>query len=82
MAPRHRSSFDSFPSGESSRRSNTPRRNEDASRPQASAAVPIRALRMAIRVRASAPHRFPAIQLKLNMRAFAQRRSAEKSLVA
>ena len=38
MAPRHRSSFDSFPSGESSRRSNTPRRNEDASRPQASAA--------------------------------------------
>ena len=34
----HRSSFDSFPSGESSRRSNTPRRNEDASRPQASAA--------------------------------------------
>ena len=38
MAPRHRSSFDSFSSGESSRRSNTPRRNEDASRPQASAA--------------------------------------------
>ena len=38
MAPRHRSSFDSFPSGESSRRSNTPRRNEDASRPQVSAA--------------------------------------------
>ena len=38
MAPRHRSSFDSFPSGESSRRSNTPRRTEDASRPQVSAA--------------------------------------------
>ena len=82
MAPRHRSSFDSFPSGESSRRSNTLAATRMHRAPRLLPPVPIRALLMAIRVRASAPHRFPAIQLKLNMRAFAQRRSAEKSLVA